>query len=272
MRNPMLIKPKMKIYVALLVAVVAMMIALGRCSKRHAAQQDGKSGGDTLDVAIEYSPLSLYMYGDTLGGFNHDLLMLISEKERIAIKLHPMTSLSESLRKLDEGIYDIVAAEVPATSDFKTRYLFSSPIFIDSQVLVQRKDTAGNVAVRTQLDLARRTICVTRQSPVVTRIANLAREIGDSIYAKESDYSQEQLFLLVASGEEEFAVVNALTAHSLSADYPNVDISTAVSFNQFHSWVLKRGDTALLRKLDKWLADIKDSDSYRRLQERYLTK
>ena len=32
------------------------------------------SSGDTIDVGIEYSPLSLYSFGDTLGGFNYDLM------------------------------------------------------------------------------------------------------------------------------------------------------------------------------------------------------
>ena len=72
MKNPMLLKPKMTVYVGLLVVAVGMMVWLNRCSQ---AAPDGfvKSQGDTLDVAIEYSPLSLYTYDDTLGGFNQHL-------------------------------------------------------------------------------------------------------------------------------------------------------------------------------------------------------
>ena len=134
MKNPMLLKPKMTVYVGLLVVAVGMMVWLNRCSQ---AASDGfvKSQGDTLDVAIEYSPLSLYTYDDTLGGFNHDLLQLISRYKGIDIKLHPVVSLDESLRMLDEGNYDIVAAQVPATTDFKARYLSSEPIYLDRKGL-----------------------------------------------------------------------------------------------------------------------------------------
>lgn len=270
MNNPMLLKPKLKIYIVMLAAAVALMIALGKCSRQYAAQQYAKSGGDTIDVAIEFAPLSLYMYEDTLGGFNYDLLRLVAKKQGIGIKFHPMTSLSESLRLLSDGIYDIVAAQVPATSEFKDKYLFTEAIFLDKQALVQKKDSAGIPPVRTQLDLARKTVCTAKGSPAVARIANLAREIGDTIFVKELDYSQEQLFLLVAAGEEDFAVINGKTAKALASDYPGIDISTAVSFNQFQSWALAKGNTGLLERLDKWLSEIRGTQEYKQLYSRYF--
>ena len=182
MKTPMLMKPKLKIYAALLVATIALMVALGRCSRQYASKEAQSSGGDTIDVAIEYSPLSLYMYADTLGGFSHDLLNLIAKREHLHIKFHPMTSLDGSLKQLREGTVDIVAAQMPSTSDFKQQYLFTDAVAIDKQVLVQRRGKDGAVAVKSQLDLAGKTVCVANGSPVATRIANLAREIGDSIH------------------------------------------------------------------------------------------
>lgn len=156
MKTPMLMKPKLKIYAALLVATIALMVALGRCSRQYASKEAQSSGGDTIDVAIEYSPLSLYMYADTLGGFSHDLLNLIAKREHLHIKFHPMTSLDGSLKQLREGTVDIVAAQMPSTSDFKQQYLFTDAVAIDKQVLVQRRGKDGSVAVKSQLDLAGR--------------------------------------------------------------------------------------------------------------------
>ncbi len=89
----MLMKPKLKIYAALLVATIALMVALGRCSRQYASKEAQSSGGDTIDVAIEYSPLSLYMYADTLGGFSHDLLNLIAKCEHVPLKVLAMRRL-----------------------------------------------------------------------------------------------------------------------------------------------------------------------------------
>ena len=60
MKLPGLIKPKMWIYLSLLVGTVGAMVALKNCS-RQATPAIVTSSGDTLDVAIEYSPLSLYI-------------------------------------------------------------------------------------------------------------------------------------------------------------------------------------------------------------------
>lgn len=262
-------KPRMTVLVALLVVAVALMVMLGRCSRRYPSMADCASGGDTIDVAIEYSPMSLYMYDDTLGGFNHDLLCLLESEYGITLKLHPMTSLSIALERLNDGTYDVVAAQVPMTTEFKSDYLFTDPIYIDKQVLVQRKDSAGSLAVRTQLDLAGKTVCIAKGSPVKDRINNLSAEIGDSIFVKEMDYSQEQLFLLVASGEVSLAVVNDYTAVRLSPKYPDVDKSTPVSFNQFHSWVVRKDDNELLDMINKRLSQVKTMPRYKELMKRY---
>lgn len=269
MKTPMLMKPKLKIYAALLVATIALMVALGRCSRQYASKEAQSSGGDTIDVAIEYSPLSLYMYADTLGGFSHDLLNLIAKREHLHIKFHPMASLDGSLKQLREGTVDIVAAQMPSTSDFKQQYLFTDAVAIDKQVLVQRRGKDGSVAVKSQLDLAGKTVCVANGSPVATRIANLAREIGDSIHVRTLDKSQEQLFLLVAAGDELYAVVSDNTARSLAVRYADIDVSTAISFNQFQAWAMAKNDTVLLQRMNKWLHNVRQTDEYKQLRKRY---
>ena len=68
----------------LLVGVVGLMFSLRNCGKEQTQvignnRIDQASGGDTIDVAIEYSPLSYYTYGDTTGGFYFELINLMSE-------------------------------------------------------------------------------------------------------------------------------------------------------------------------------------------------
>lgn len=272
MGNPVLLKPNMKVYIALLIVAVAAMVALYRCAGRggnvgHIAGSDG----DTIDVAIEYAPLSLYMYDDTLGGFNYDLLRLLEREEGLCVKMHPVVNLKESLEKLDNGVYDIVVAQVPATVEFKQRYLFSDSIYLDRQILVQLKDSVGNTKVKTQLDLAGKTLYAVGGSPAISRIHNLSRELGDTINVMpETRYGQEQLFLMVASGEIDYAVINYRIAESLSAQYPQVDISTDISFNQLQSWIMRKDDVVLCDSLNVWLRRIRKEPSYQETYSRYF--
>ena len=103
----------------LLAATIATMVMLNRCSRQAATSQFVAASGDTLNVAIEYSPLSLYMYDDTLGGFNHDLLALIQIRAARPVKMHPIVNLKQSLELLNDGTFDIVAAQLPSTTDLK---------------------------------------------------------------------------------------------------------------------------------------------------------
>lgn len=270
--HPVLLRPKIRVYLVLLVLVVAAMVYLHRCAGgSHVAPMPAKSGGDTLDVAIEYSPLSLYLYDDTLGGFNHDLLLLLMHSCEVPMKLHPMVSLQQSLDYLDKGIYDIIAAQVPVTGKFKERYLFSDTIWTDRQVLVQRIDSKGEKMVKTQLDLAGKTLYVAGGSPVEDRLENLGREIGDTVHViPERKYGQEQLFLMVAEGDIDYAVVSSRVAKQLQRNHRNVDIETGISFSQFQSWVLKKENTRLRDNLNTWLRNVRKTPAYEQLYKRYF--
>ena len=73
-------KSQFAIYLILLFAAVSGMVLMRRCGSHnpYPRQSEGGSGADTLDVAIIYGPLSYFIYADTLGGLNYDLLRDLS--------------------------------------------------------------------------------------------------------------------------------------------------------------------------------------------------
>ncbi|MCM1518445.1 MAG: transporter substrate-binding domain-containing protein [Pseudoflavonifractor sp.] len=260
-------------YAVLLMIAAGVMAAMKRCSITSHPSQGGEraSSGDTIDVAIEYAPLSIYTYNDTLGGFNYDLLRLIAARHGVAMKFHPIVTLTKALDGMDKGLYDIVVASVPMTADGSTQYRLSEPVYLDRQVLVQLRDSTGECRVKSQLDLAGDTVWVVEKSPIAHRVENLAREIGDTIYTRfEPLYGAEQLFMMTATGEIRQAVINERIARELAADYPNVDISTDISFTQFQSWILDRNNAAMGDSIDSWIRQAKETDAYKDLERRYL--
>ncbi len=261
------------LYITLLVAALACMWMLRKCStpSPYSAAESRHSGGDTIDVAIEYSPLSIYRYGDTLGGFNYDMLRLISRNENIPLKFHPLTALPEALDGLDRGLYDVVVADIAASADYQKRYSLTRPVYIDRQVLVQMRDSV--LMVKSPLQLAGKEVWVSANASVVSRLHNLAAEIGDSIIVhQDSVYGSEQLVMLVAAGEISLAVVNESLARSMAADYPLLDFGTEVSFSQFQPWLLRKSDTILTARLDSAIVRFRNTDEGRGLLKRYLLK
>lgn len=264
---------RISLYVALLLGVMVLMLSLRTCSvpRSVAYSGDRKSGGDTIDVAIEYSPMSVYTYGDTLGGFNFDLMNHVAAQAGYAVKYHPVVSLEKSVAGLEDGMYDILIADVPMTLDFQDRFVYSDPVYLDKQVLVQRKDSLGRVEIVSQLDLAQREVWVVANSPVVSRLKNLSAEIGDTIYVKQDNhYGAEQLLIMTAVGDIPRAVVNEKSARAIADDYPDVDISTAISFTQFQSWIMRKDNVELADSINAVLKRIKQTGFYKALESKYL--
>ncbi len=265
-------KVRLWVYIALLIIVVGAMYTLRRCDTYAFSYENKASGGDTIDVAIEYSPMLLYSYADTLGGFDYDLLREIAHKYGVAMKFHPIVTLSVALNGLENGRYDLLVADMPMTAEYREKYGFSDAVYIDKQVLVQLRDSeTGNCRVKSQLDLAGDTVWVVESSPVASRIHNLSREIGDTIYVEfEPLYAAEQLVMMVASKEIKQAVIGERVAKSIAEGYPMIDISTNVSFSQFHSWVLRKNDSVLLDSINVWINKEKlPGGSYDELVARY---
>lgn len=269
-------KWQLALYLLLLVAVIIAMVMLRNCSNDEQLMGahnriDKESSGDTIDVAIEYSPLSYYTYGDTLGGFNYEFLKLLSSTCGIKFKYHPIVSLQPALSGLKKGLYDVLAAQFPVTRENKEHYLFTSALYLDNQVLVQRNE--GGLAITNQLDLAGDTVNIVKGSPMRDRIISLSREIGDTIYVvQDSVYGPEQLFLMVATGDIKYAVINESIAKKLAASHPGVDVSQAISFTQFQSLTLDKGSIELCDKLNECILKVKKMPEYNQLLRKYFSQ
>lgn len=264
------------LYATLLLLVLLGMYGLRRCSAKEIYGVGGiqPAGGDTVNVAIEYTPLVCYTYGDTLGGLHYDMLRDIASRHGLVVKFHPVTSFEKSLRLVEDSVVDLLVADFPMTAEFRGRYRFLEPVVVDRQVLVQLADSVtGHGAVRSALDLGGDTVWIASGSSVESRIQNLGREIGDTIYVvKESDYGPEQLAIMTALGEIPRAVISRRVAREIAADYPDLDIVTEVSFNQFQSWIAGKHRAVLADSLDRWIADYKSTAAYDSLLIRYSAR
>lgn len=271
------IKPKkgnIFLYVILLLLVISMMFTLKKCDRHelYPPLKIGTSLGDTIDIAIIYSPMSYYLYNDTIGGFNYDMLRLYAHDCNKQIRFWPIVSLNDALGKLDNGQFDILAS-LPIDQDFRNKFLYTNDIFLDRQVLIQRRDKYGKQSVNSSLDLANETIHIEKDSPIEFRIRNLSREIGDSIFmVSHPELSGEYLFFKIVSGEFKYAVINEKIALHLVDKYPDISIDTPISFTQFQAWLTRKNDPTLLLSLNNWIDSIKNTSTYREILLRYTER
>ncbi|WP_075558047.1 transporter substrate-binding domain-containing protein [Parabacteroides timonensis] len=262
------------VYMILLAIVLIAMFQLFQFKKAPLLPRDYpeiKEEG-ILRIVTEYNQSGYYVAGDTIEGFQYELSQAIAKLSGLEVQTHLEMSLAESFRELSENKCDVIARNIPITSDNKEEYLFTEPIVLNKQVLVQRTEEANNglKPIRNQLDLAQKTLYIPKDSPAKLRLQNLAHEIGDTIYIKEDElYSSEQLAIMVAKGDIDYAVCDQQIAKISKENLPEIDIDTDISFTQLQSWAVRKDSPILLDSLNSWLSQIKESGLYKEIYKRY---
>lgn len=261
--------PRASILLSLILIAVGVIVSVKSCSSpvSNNGYEYVRAKGDTINVAIDYSPMSLYRYGDSLAGFNYEMMKQMAALYGDNVKFYPVSSVTAALDELKRGVYDVVISDYPVTASRRDSFRFTEPVYLDRQVLISRDTT-----LRSRLDLAGKEVWAVGGTPIAERLQNLSREIGDTIILRhDSIHSAEQLFMLTAMGRVPRAVINEAKAARLAEDYPEVDITTPVSFTQFQSWVVNKDNPALADTLDSQIRRFKETAQYAELVERYLT-
>lgn len=271
------IRGKLPLLTALLALTLVAMWLLGRCSHQRPslAIEYIRPTGDTVAIAIELSPTGYTFTGDSVSGFDYEMLCAISEQHNLPMVFCPFAPMDYALKGLREGKYDMMAATIPASLDLKNEFLLTDEIIVDRQVLVRLKsDSIPDAWIDApQLVMLRDTVWITDSSPYRERLSNLSQELGDTIFVmSDPDYNAEQLVLLTALGEIKQAIVNESVARSLARDYPDLDISTPISLSQFQPWVIAKNRAELRDSMNVWIRDFKQTKDYAILLKKYFSR
>jgi len=213
-------------------------------------------------------------------GFTYELLKSFSDYVGIDLEIITENHLEHTFEMLNSGEADLIAIGLTVNSSRKKYIQFTEPIAETRQVLVQRKpsdwrsmtaDAVDKAIIRNQLGLGEKTIYVQEGSSHVERLNTMAGEIGDSINIIEVPYVSEKLIEYVADGEIDYTVCDENVALVNATYYPDIDVSTPVSFPQNLAWgVRKENSDALLIEINRWLSSYKKTESYALLYAKYF--
>ena len=220
-----------------------------------------KESGE-MNVAVEYNSVDFYAVGDSAGGIQYELCKYIAQRSGLKVLFYLENDLEIAIRKLENNEFDVIAQNIPITNENKQFLAFTVPTAQNKQVLVQRKrnDTDAVPFVANQLDLALKTIYVTKNSPAILRLNNLSEEIAEAIYIKEiSGYTSEQLIYMVDKKEIDYAVVDKEISLKNTVLFPDLDFTTDISFTQLQAWALRKTSPALLDSLNVWITAFKQN-------------
>lgn len=264
------------------IIAVALSSILFKSNKPQASPNTPRSYEEILESGVlraitEYNSISFHAKEDTISGLHYELFQAFAKSKGLKAEITPEMSLEKRFQGIQEGTYDILANHTLINSEQKDSILFTDPILLSRQVLIQRKmktnQNKDSVTIRSLLDLANQTVHVVKESPAILRLENLSDEIGDTIYIKEIEkYGQEQLLAMVANNDIDYAICDESIAKKAIHDFPQLDIETAISFTQFYSWGVHKDNAILLDSLNVWLNIYRHTTDFQELIKKYISK
>ena len=78
---------------------------------------------DTIRVATLYSPTSYFIYRDATLGYDYSLVKQFSEDNNVTFDIVIASNMNAMIGLLEAGEVDVIAYEIPITSEYKNRVL-----------------------------------------------------------------------------------------------------------------------------------------------------
>jgi len=247
---------------------------------KHRDYDEIFSSGE-LKVIVEDNKMSYFTIQcdsvvecDTLGGLQVKMIEEFGREKGLNITFFEERDLGKAMEKLYNNEVDVLVWHIPVYDDMKEKIAYTIPVFTSRQKLIQRKPGTRSadttLFITNQLDLACKEVFIVPGSIFKQRLEHLQREIGDTIYLRELEGSNDDLlFRLVNDTLIDYSVCDEFVARVLQKDYPDVDMSTAVSFTQNYSWGVSPTSPALLDSLNSWLAVYLESKEYNKIYRKY---
>ena len=268
-----------------------LVIVIISCSDDHSSKRTSGEVAVSADldkirergklVAItDFNSTNYFIYKGEPMGFNYELLRAFADHIGIDLEIITENHIEHAVEMLNSGDADLIAIGITVNSTRKKELQFTEPIDETRQVLIQRKPrnwrsmTAMSLdkkLIRNQLDIAGKVVYVQKGSSHAERMNTLAHEIGDSITIIEVPFESEQLIKNVAEGEIDYTVCDENVALVNATYYPDIDISTPVSFPQKLAWGIRKNNSdKLLEELNNWITAYTGSESYALLHSKYF--
>lgn len=229
-----------------------------------------KSG--RLRVVTEKSSLGFKLYEDQIEGFHYELVKAFADSLGLELEISPENNLDSAMVGIKQNRYDLLAMNIPNTSETKKDLALSIPIISGRQVLVQQEiiDTTKVKCIRNHYSLTNDSICIPGRSPFRQRLENLSNELADTIRIVEmSDKSTEDLVQMVSAGKIKYTICDELQAKRLKRIFTNIDISMPVGFTQQFSWGVNPEAGQLRDSLNVFLHDFLMSNDYWKIYRKY---
>lgn len=260
---------------SVLAVLIIVLLLIGKKKDFHIEHSDFdaiKNSG-RLRIATEKSNVGFKIGNKTVDGFNYELVKAFADSMGLELEINLVSNVDSAIYGLWEHKYDLIANNIPNTSDMNNRLNLTVPILTTRQMLIQRNNNdsiEGDSLLEDHHLLKNEKIYLAAGSPFRMRLDNLSNELADTLNIVEvPNLTTEELVKAVSEGKIKFTICDELQARKLSRDFSNIDFSVPVGFNQQFCWAVDKKSEKLRDKLNLFLSDFLISDEFWAIYRKY---
>ena len=220
-----------------------------------------------LNVCSYYNTTDYYVYKGIPKGFHYELVKDFADYLGVKLNIEINTNIDESLQKLNEGQYDLIAMSLSVTDSRKEDVQFSLPLFTTSQVLVQH---TSDTLLQSVDDLKGKEIFLQEGTSFTRFLQHLNDSLQLNLKITElEDVTFEDILLKIENGEIPYTVIDKNIAQIASQYKKHIDYSLQLSSENPVAWAVTKKATLLDEEINAWLGAIKKSGKLNVLYNRY---
>lgn len=225
-------------------------------------------------VAItDNNPLNYFIYKGEKKGYQYDMLKDFADYLGVELELIVEDDPYQALQYLRQSQVDVVAMELPQTSDNRQGIMSTDALFESRQVLIQRKPgnwrrmrdakAVEKKLIRNLTELSGQTIALPSDNQKQFYLSDIQHATANSVDLKVlPNVNNVELIEAVNNQEIDYTLAYEHTAKAMSQIYPDLDINTPVSPQLAVSWTLRSGAVNLHYEMNQWISSNKDGSSF----------
>jgi len=241
--------------------------------------KDIKARG-TLVALVDDNVFNYFQFEGENRGFQYELLKQFAEHLGVSLEIVVEPNAYKALQYLQQRRVDIIAMELPMITDNTFDIAYTSPLYYDYQVLVQRKpdnwfkmtnaSAINKHLLRDLSDLSGKTVSLPANKQLQFYLTDIQHFTSNNVtLVAENKTSVNDLIKDVSNGNIEYCLAYENSAKALMMTYADIDANTRISPKIGISWIVRKGAVNLLEETNTWIQETTQTAEYRRLKTKY---
>ena len=244
------------------------------CKPRPTVSDTVLLPGDTLTIITLYSSTTYFIYKGEPMGYEYELVKNFADSRELILEVKIADNASRLVEMLRNEEGDLIAYQLPMTTQMKQEVLFCGKEQVSPLVLIQRANR-GDTLLQDIVELLGKEVYVKNNTRQYERLVNLDRELGGGIGIKDIEkdtVSTEDLIEMVSNGIIPYTVADRSMAQLNKTYFQNINYDLDISFPQRSSWAVRKDDEHLARAIDQWALAHQEDENYKSIHKRYFER